>query len=475
MLSTKIGRIAEDVARMNPWWRTDQWDYADHDLRTVRESGLGYRSPCLDHLQAGGLYVLRGPRRVGKTVSVKQAIRALLGRGVPPLAVIRLAVDGWTANDLRTVVQNIALPPEPPGTHRWWFIDEVTAVTGEWATQLKWLQDNDASFADATVILTGSNAESLTRAAGVLAGRRGRVTDTDLTLLPLGFRTFAQLLRPELSSLPRLPVSRLRGPEAAQAYQTTLPWLPDLVQLWELYLRYGGFPAAVAAARQAQPIPRWFIDDLFSVLHRDAFASSRLSEGQTNALVARLWASMGTPANIGSVAVDVGVGHDSVTRHTGYLRDAYLLWSCPQKAETCFIRKERTQDKLYAIDPIVARLAHLRNTARPDVDLTVLAEMQVGMVLRRATYASGWPWAADEMIFYYRSATRKEIDFVGEPLAGVAVEGKYIETGQWRGEARTVDASEWKGILTTRNVLDCSDPDGSWAVPAGLLAALTDT
>jgi len=83
--------------------------------------------------------------------------------------------------------------------------------------------------------------------------------------------------------------------------------------------------------------------------------------------------------------------------------------------------------------------------------------------------------AASEVLFYHRTRSRKEIDFVGEPLNGTAVEGKYTETGRWRGEAATVTASDWAGILTTRNVLDCTDPDGPWAVPAGILTALTDT
>lgn len=473
-MATKLGQASQEVARTNPWWRSAAWRDADPDLRAVRDSGLGYRSTCLDGLQPGGLYLLRGPRRIGKTVSVKQAIASLLDVGVPPLAVVRVAADGWSANDLRTMVQNVPLPPAPEGVSRWWFIDEVTAVSGDWATQIKWLRDNDPAFATATVVLTGSNAESLTSAAGTLAGRRGRVDGTDRTLLPIGFRSFAELLRPELSALPRLPLADLHGPAAAGAYQATLPWLADLVQLWELYLRCGGFPASVAAARLAQRIPQWFVEDLFSVMHRDAFATSRLSESKTSGLVARLWASMAAPVNVTSIAADVDVSQDAVVRHIGYLRDAYLLWSCPQASGTQFLRRERSQEKLYAIDPVIARLAHLRNQARPDVDTTVLAEMQVGMALRRAAFAGGWPWTADEVIFYYRTPTRKEIDFVGEPLAGTAVEGKYIESGKWRGDALTVEASEWKGILTTRNVLDCSGPR-AWAVPACILAALIDT
>jgi predicted AAA+ superfamily ATPase len=474
-VSTRIGQVAQEIARMNPWWRSAAWAEADPDLRDVRDSGLGYRSSCLDDLRPGGLYLLRGPRRVGKTVSVKQAVQSLLGSGVPPLAIVRFAADGWMADDLRTLARNVALPPAPPGAHRWWFIDEVTGVKGDWATQVKWLRDNEPAFSTATVVLTGSDAESLTSASGALAGRRGRVPDTDRTLLPIGFRTFAQLLAPELAVLPRLPVGRLHTKEASAAYQAALPWLDDLVRLWEVYLQYGGFPPAVAAARQGQPVPGWFADDLFAVLHRDAFAASRLSESQVSALVARLWAGMGSPVNTSRIGADTDVSHDAVRRHIGYLRDSYLLWSCPQTAEGSFIRRYRAPEKLYAIDPVIARLARLRNAARPDVDVTILAEMQVGMALRRATIASGWPWTADEVIFYHRTKTRKEIDFVGEPLAGTAVEGKYTETGRWRGEAATVHASGWAGLLTTRNVLDCTDPDAPWAVPAGILAALVDS
>lgn len=480
-MATRIGQVAQEIARMNPWWRSPRWEETDPDLRHVRDSGLEYRSPCLDNLEQGGLYLLRGPRRVGKTVSVKQAVQSLLAAGVPPLTIVRFAADGWMASDLRTLIQNVALPPAPPGTTRWWFIDEVTAVKGDWATQIKWLRDNDPAFAEATVILTGSNAEGLTSAAGTLAGRRGRVPDTDRTLLPMGFRTFAQLLQPELATLPRLPIGRLRSREAAEAYQSALPWLDDLVKLWEVYLQYGGFPAAAAAARQAQPIPSWFVDDLFSVLHRDAFAASRLSESQTSALVSRLWESMASPVSTSSIGADVDVSHDAVARHIGYMRDAYLLWSCPQTAGDSYIRRDRSPEKLYAIDPVIARLAHLRNPARQDMDVTILAEMQVGMALRRATFASGWPWTADEVIFYYRTKGRKEIDFVGEPLSGSAVEGKYVESGKWRGEAAVINSSEWTGILTTRNVLDCTGtapdagPGSAWAVPAAILAGLADT
>jgi hypothetical protein len=66
------------------------------------------------------------------------------------------------------------------------------------------------------------------------------------------------------------------------------------VRLWELYLRYGGLPASVAAALAGLPVPDWFTDALFAVIHADAFATSHLSETQTTALIDRLWAFTST-------------------------------------------------------------------------------------------------------------------------------------------------------------------------------------
>ena len=474
-MATSIGQRAQEMSRLNPWWRGGDWTASDPDLADARNSGLAYRSGVLARLEAGGLYVLRGPRRVGKTVAVKQSIEDLLASGVPATSVVRMAVDGWAATDLRTLMQNTALPPVPEGTPRYWFLDEITAVSGDWAEQIKWLRDNDPDFRAATVVLTGSNASALTAAAGALAGRRGRHAELDRTLLPMGFRTFvAQVKRgPQPPVLP-LALGELHSPQARAAFEALLPWLDELVRMWEFYLAYGGFPVTAAAVRAGQPIPEYFIDDMFNVIANDTFANSRLSALTEIALLERLWESMASPANLSNIAGDVGVTADIVTRHVGYLRDAFLLWTCPQRAENAWLPRERAQDKLYAVDPVVARLAHLRNPARRDIDPSVLSEMQIGMAVRRRLLAEQPRSSVDESLFHVRTATRKEIDFVAAALAGVAIEGKYTEAGRWKGEARTVDASEWQGILATRNVLAVDSKD-AWAVPAAFLAYTIDT
>ncbi len=474
-MGTKIGQLAQELARTNPWWRDSTWHERDPDLSESRAGGVTYRSDVLAGLSAGGLYILRGPRRVGKTVAVKQEIENLLASGIPATSIVRVAADGWDAKDLRTLMQNTALPLSPVGRPRFWFIDEVSAVVGPWDQQIKWLRDNDQEFRAATVVLTGSNATALTAAAGSLAGRRGAGGNLDRTFLPIGFRTFVQLVKGDKApQVARLPMDSLHTQLASDAYRALLPWLDDLVDLWETYILRGGFPVSVVAAVRGEPIPAGFVEDLFHVVSADAFKTSRLSALTEMALLERLWSSMASPANLSNIGKDLDITQDVVARHVAYLRDAFLLWQCPQRSEKRWLPKERAQDKIYAVDPLMARLAHLRNIQRVDVDPTVLTEMQLGMAIRRRALSERPNVGNDEFVFHVRTPSRKEIDFVSESLGSVALEGKYCEDGAWRSHAATVNASQWDGILATRNLLDVSD-DQAWAVPAGMLGYLLDT
>ena len=75
----KQGEIQQMLVATNRWWRNpDGWTRDDPDLREADAAPFRYTAGALGNLRAGGLYVLRGPRRVGKSVEIKRTIDTLL-------------------------------------------------------------------------------------------------------------------------------------------------------------------------------------------------------------------------------------------------------------------------------------------------------------------------------------------------------------------------------------------------------------
>jgi len=474
-MATKIGLQLQNLSATNPWWRDANWHASDPDLQEAKDHEIQYNSGALTNLAPGCLYILRGPRRVGKTVAVKQAIKELLEQNIPAHCIVRLSTDGWSLDELRELIWNVTLPTMPEGARRYWFIDEISAIKGGWDHVIKDLRDENPEFRAATVVLTGSNAAALTDAAGTLAGRRGKALDVERTLLPIGFASFVELIEDgQQPPKPLIPVGDFRTPAAAKAFTDLIPWTNVLVKHWETYVLYGGFPAVVAAAKNGIPIPPDFINTMFDVVQKDALRTTRLDENTSTSLQEKIWLRMSVPIVPANIATELQIGREVVVRHLEHLTDSFLVWDCEKKQAARWTPQAGARRKVYAVDPLVARLPHLRDSQRQDIDLTILTEMMVGMALRRRVIRDFNKSSAGGFIYYFTSKTRKEIDFVSQYLGDAALEGKYTQGSGWKTEAATVNASQWDGILTTRNVLDVTGPD-AWAVPTAFLCYLLDT
>jgi len=183
--------LAENLRSMNPWWRGEpaaplprfrRWPFKR--LRRLLSAGM---TPAT---------VLRGPRRVGKTVLLRQIIQALLEEGteprrvlyvpfdeLPTLADVRepvLAVSRWFEAQVLGTTFNAAAHKNQPA---FLFFDEVQNLDA-WAPQVKSLVDNQAVRA----LITGSSSLRIEAGRDSLAGR---VTTLDLG--PLLLREIAGL------------------------------------------------------------------------------------------------------------------------------------------------------------------------------------------------------------------------------------------------------------------------------------------
>ena len=465
----KQGEIQDQLARTNLWWRDPHgWTRRDADLRRAEQAPYDYTAGALADLESGALYVLRGPRRVGKSVAVKQTIRDLVTGGTDPRLIVYASVDGWRADDLGRLVDAAGRLTAPEG-HRYWFMDEITSVRNGWPHRIKWLRDNDTRFSTDTVILTGSSASDMTEAVGILAGRRAGSGSSDRVLLPVGFRSFAVLTARE--SLPShvgpLQVADLDPDLVAESTYELAPWLHILVAAWDDYLRVGGFPQAVTAHLAVRDDDPDLQQSLLEVVEHDIFDRADWSRPQTFALLRRLSRNLGSQTNRSAVAEDTDTSAERVRRRLVDLQEAFALWPCHREQD--LRPRLRSQSKLYFSDPIYTRLAP---GAAPDA--TVLSEQQLGLALLRnlENTAPGGHLSFDRVL-HHRSRTGSEIDFVGPDFGDFAIESKYVD-GRWFGSAKTLRASRWQGIIATRTELNLDHPD-IIAIPTSMLAWLLDT
>lgn len=464
----KAGDLQIQLATWNPWWRPGDWKRDDTRLRSAAASPFSYRAGCLDDLRPGGLYVLRGPRRAGKSTEIKYAIADLLDGGVDPRSIVHAAVDGWRADDLRRMI-GTASTTFLTGTRgpRHWFIDEISSVTGDWPNTIKNLRDNDPAFSTDTVVLTGSSSARLHEARKALAGRRGDATDSDRTLLPMGYADIVRAAGVDLPSIPRVRVRDLRTPDVRALVSELLPYVSDLVPLWESYLRTGGFPQAVASWQRHGDVTPEFTDALWDVVFGDAISGSRLTAAQTETLLARLATNLCSPLNVSDLGRELDVAPHTASERLADLAEHFLAWQC--HAEQGLTPKLNAQSKWYFTDPLLARLAGLRRGGR-EPDLTQLSQQQIGLALLRSLDTDGTADIADPgTVLHYRSATRAEIDFVSRRFGEIAVESKYVDD-RWGRELQTIARSPWFGIVATRSGLEWGDD--AWVMPAPILVLL---
>lgn len=94
------GQLNRRLIEQNAWWATSDWEQDDQDLRGIRGTSFTYCPRPLAGIMPDGLYLLLGPRRVGKSVELKRAIADTIARVVNPRQVVCFTCDGMSTGDL---------------------------------------------------------------------------------------------------------------------------------------------------------------------------------------------------------------------------------------------------------------------------------------------------------------------------------------------------------------------------------------
>lgn len=297
----------------NPWWAPG----TGIDPRFAEYRPRAYFAPFQKLLdttrEVNRAIVLLGPRRIGKTVLIHHAIRALLAEGRDPRSICYVSVDhpvyyGLTLEELRELYIETASPPNPDSVLI--FFDEVQYLRG-WEIHLKALVDRNP---ETRLVVSGSAAAAL-RLKSVESGA-GRFTE--FILPPWTFHEYLELI-----GLGDLVTQHVRP----GMWQYETPDIDALNARFVDYLNYGGYPE-VARSKQIQMDPGRFVksDIIDKVLLRDLPSLYGIQDIQElNSLFTRLAYNTSAEVSLEGLSNDSGVAKPTIKRYIEYLEAAFLV------------------------------------------------------------------------------------------------------------------------------------------------------
>lgn len=255
--------------------------------------------------------VLMGPRRVGKTVLLHQAISALIKSGADPksIAYVNLEVplfNGLGLEDLVEMVRTATGVPE--STELFVFFDEIQYLRN-WEVHLKTLVDSGGPL---KCVASGSSAAALR----LKSNESGAGRFTDFLLPPILFSEYLRFLGLE---------GRVPGiTEWKAASEAEIDWLNGH---FVDYLNFGGYPEAIFSDEVRSDPGRFIRSDVIDkVLLRDLPSLYGIEDIQElNSLFAMLAFNTAEEISLEGLAQKSGVAKNTIKRYIEYLEAAFLI------------------------------------------------------------------------------------------------------------------------------------------------------
>jgi predicted AAA+ superfamily ATPase len=331
-----------DFVEHNPWWLNKK--AMDEEQRIAEWAASRFKwTPRLGETFDWNLdivYVLRGPRQVGKTTLIKLKIKERIDAGVEPRHIFYYPCDLVEGPDrlvkIVTSYQDSSRRDKQPRLYI--ILDEISSVK-DWQKGIKLLYDS-GRLKMCTLILTGSHSIDLRKATETLARRRGEVEKLrdqtpDKILLPAKFSEYADVRSQKIHETIRgqdlLKRDRRHG-LWAKIMSGTLPRELEELQLvsreaqtlFEDFLLTGGIPKVVDNYISTGSVSKTIYDEYVSLLLRDItrWNGKELILGQ---IVRRLIETLGTNITLNKIREETDVSsHNTTGVYLDFLKDSFV-------------------------------------------------------------------------------------------------------------------------------------------------------
>jgi len=328
-------QVQKKIALLNPHWTKGE---IDSDIKVLQRRKYFDLFFPLIISSVQRAVVLMGPRRVGKTVLLLQAIQALIDQGIEPEKLLFLSLDipilhPFSLEDLLELYREILNIEDFKG--RTIIFDEIQYLK-DWDIQLKVLVD---TYKETKFIASGSAAGALKRKST----ESGAGRFTDFMLPPVTFYEYLDLLGLTDSLI-----------EFQDRYEFPIAKnIKELNRHFINYLNFGGFPEAIFN-KEIQKDPQRFIrsDIIDRVLLRDLPSLYGIQDIQElNRLFISLAYQTGNEITYEALSQSSGVAKNTIKKYIEYLEAAFLIRTIRRVDDTGRRFKRTNYFKIYLTNP----------------------------------------------------------------------------------------------------------------------------
>lgn len=334
-------KILDRLRFENPWWETSA---LREEMKSLPKRLYFKRFfKLLNNTSVKRAIIVVGPRRVGKTVMMHQAIELLIAEKKTPRKIFYIGIDNpvYITLSLEDLLNHcIQASGIENADDCFIFFDEIQYLR-DWERHLKIIAD---SYPKTKFIVSGSAAAALqAKSAESGAGRF-----TEFVLPPLTFQEFLHL-----QNLTHL----LKPSEVIYANQR-LPFFSsiDIKQLNRLffeYINYGGYPEVIFAEAIRGNMSKFIRNDIIDkVLLRDLPALYGIKDVQElYRFFAHLAYHSGKEFSPEKLSRDSGLDKTMLKRYLEYLESAFLIKVLHKVDVKAGSFKRITAYKIYLTNP----------------------------------------------------------------------------------------------------------------------------
>jgi uncharacterized protein len=409
MLEISETDIRLRIARDNPWWADPMVEIREAAKLPRRVYFGSFKSLALN-FEVQRAAVLLGPRRVGKTVMLRQLINDARQAGVNPQSILYASIDAPVYSRM-ALEKFLKFLPGTTSEQSVVIFDEIQYLK-EWEVHLKDLVDH---YPQVKFIVSGSAAAALK----LKSKESGAGRFSEFMLPPLTFYEFLcftgndeRLIRVDGKKYSPIDIEELNA---------------KFID----YLNYGGYPEAVLNPEIRQNAEQFIRNDIIDkVLLKDLPSLYGINEiPELNRLFSVLAYNAGNEVSLDSIARTSGISKPTIKRYIEYLESAFLIIKLTTVDDNCRTLKRERNFKVYLNNPSMrSALFAPVSASEPDkvghlAECAIFAQWQHSLASHQLRYAR---WKGGEVDIVYLGPDQKP-HWVGEIKWSDRLEQKFGE------------------------------------------------